>query len=278
MKTDSHLCNVPRFFTAISLRPCIIILAILATYFIPGDVCHGVSFVPNETESVKTAGNLYEKPAENSLIAGELKEGDTVTFILSQGEWCIVKLSDDRLGWAHKSLFADKPHISEKKEADEEIPSEITPVQKRVTLKFNKGRVREEPSDFRQGIKLTLEKGDTVCVIGEKEEWYLVRLDNGTEGWAHQRLFAESDEPLVSEDASVKDMANKIKEIQVDITSEEEKIVFVLSGYHPPETFVIEEAIPKVVCDFAGLSLDSGIRRQTEVNGLPCSKDTNRCS
>lgn len=87
-------------------------------------------------------------------------------------------------------------------------------------------------------------------------------------GWAHQGLFIESDEPLSSEDASGKDFAKEIKEIKVDITpGGEEKIVFVLNGFYPPETFVIEESVPKVVCDFFGLRLGSGIRRQTEVNG-----------
>ncbi|QTA87751.1 SH3 domain-containing protein [Desulfonema magnum] len=267
MKTNRYLWHVPRFFTAVGLKPCIIILAILATYFIPGDVCRGVSFIPKETAHVKSAGNLYEKPAENSSVTDKLKEGDTVTFILSEGEWCIIKLSDDRLGWAHKSLFADKPQVSEKKETAEEIPPGVTPVQKKVRLKFNRGRVREEPS-LRAGIKLTLEKGETVSAIGAKEGWYLVRLDNGTVGWAHQGLFIESDEPLSSEDASGKDFAKEIKEIKVDITpGGEEKIVFVLNGFYPPETFVIEESVPKVVCDFFGLRLGSGIRRQTEVNG-----------
>lgn len=131
MKTNRYLWHVPRFFTAVGLKPCIIILAILATYFIPGDVCRGVSFIPKETAHVKSAGNLYEKPAENSSVTDKLKEGDTVTFILSEGEWCIIKLSDDRLGWAHKSLFADKPQVSEKKRQQKKSLPELLLSKKR---------------------------------------------------------------------------------------------------------------------------------------------------
>lgn len=48
----------------------------------------------------------------------------------------------------------------------------------------------------------------------------------------------------------------------------EEQLIFQLSGFHPPETFVIEDdAPPRVVCDFRGVGPGKALRRQIPVNG-----------
>jgi len=62
---------------------------------------------------------------------------------------------------------------------------------KEVTLKVSIGYVREEPS-VGSKIKFRLKNGDIASVIGIRGDWYLVKLEDGRNGWAHQTLFFKS--------------------------------------------------------------------------------------
>jgi hypothetical protein len=60
----------------------------------------------------------------------------------------------------------------------------------------------------------------------------------------------------------------EIKEIRFEITAEgKEKVLFVLNGFFPPDTFVLEGERPRTVCDFYDTLLGEGIGRCIEVNG-----------
>ena len=102
MKTD-YLCWNPGYFTRIGLG---LFVIVLANCFFTANMSYGFS---PKTDRIKASGNLHEKPATDSSILSELREGDEVTLVLRSHEWYIVKLSDDRLGWAHESLFWEKP-------------------------------------------------------------------------------------------------------------------------------------------------------------------------
>jgi SH3-like domain-containing protein len=249
-----------------------IIACIWASCFVTANLCYGFSLVSNETEQIKSAGNLYEKPSTGSKIIDQLKKGDAVTLIHCKNGWCIVKLSDDRLGWVLQNLFLETT------EPVSEIPKENAAPIKRVKMRFSAGRVREAPS-LGSDIKFTLQYGDVVSVIDIKEDWYYIRLNDGSAGWAHQSLFSDSEEtppsepPLAAEASPETEEqepsgAREIKDIRVDIAPEgEEKVIVALTGFYPPDTFVLEESVPKVVCDFFGVQLGSGISRQISVNG-----------
>jgi len=62
---------------------------------------------------------------------------------------------------------------------------------KEVTLRVSIGHVREEPS-VESKTKFRLKKGDIASVIGIRGDWYLVKLEDGRTGWAHQTLFFKS--------------------------------------------------------------------------------------
>ncbi|OQX24796.1 MAG: hypothetical protein BWK80_18970 [Desulfobacteraceae bacterium IS3] len=336
--------HVPRpalftFFSVAMLTTCLIF------FMFSSDHSYGLSpgnelFI-NQTENVKVAGNIYEKPTANSLAIARAQKGETVTLLVLQGEWYVVRLSSDRLGWAHRNLFSEisaapaehekTPAVPDKKASDEKMPivpdkkasDEKTPVipdmkasleempivpdkkasgeetasipdkkasdipvipsepektaavpdkkevsvpvssetpesktpEKKIMLKVSAGRVREIPS-VQSAVKFVLEKGDIVSLVRTEEDWYLVRLDDGTAGWAHSSLFSEP--------------VHILKAIRFDLSPEgEEKIVFVLNGYYPPTTFVLEEekVNPKVICDFVGAQLGAETGRRIEVNG-----------
>jgi len=219
-------------------------------------------------------GNLRARPMINSSIVDKLRRGDKVTLMHQKGEWYIVKLSDDRLGWAHQCLFLEKGVTPESKKTalkkiESGAPSYVAPsrpspeIEETVTLKVGIGRVREGPS-LDSKIKFRLKKGEAVSVIEKKHAWYHVELDDGRTGWAHQSLFLKSNQTQVASTGIVKE----VKEIRVEVTPEgEEKVFFELSGFYPPQMMAIEGERPRVVCDFYGVRLGSNIARRIEVNG-----------
>ncbi len=201
MKNDRYLLLGREHMALVRTRIFAIILVCVAACFLTPPQCHGFSFMPNKAERIRNAGNLYEKPAKNSSAIANLKSGNTVTLIFRQGEWYIVKLSDNRLGWAHHDLFLDKASASEtgkpvsgKEKAKLPAVSEASkvPAKKgaRITLKARMGHVRAAPS-LDSEMKFRLKKGNSVSILQTKENWYLVRLDDGSTGWVHKGLFSE---------------------------------------------------------------------------------------
>jgi hypothetical protein len=61
---------------------------------------------PHKVGHVKVlVGNIRQKPTTKSQIIDKVRSGDKVTLVEQQDEWYIVKLPDDRVGWAHERLF-----------------------------------------------------------------------------------------------------------------------------------------------------------------------------
>jgi uncharacterized protein YgiM (DUF1202 family) len=326
MKKTGCLLRFPRFFTFEGLSGFVLILMILTAAVIVPSLSYGFEVKP---ERVRSVGNLYERPEISSRVIAELRNGDSVTLIHQNNEWYVVKLTDNRLGWANESLFSDKsdkndipaPSVSKtgekKAEAapakDSETPAKDKEASakdsdgRKLVLEAATGRIREMPS-LESEVKFTLKKGNTVSLIKTQGDWYFIKLDDGSTGWASRRLFSESPadpetaskpsadpkpadseaaskpsaepKPIESEislkpeivepkpSESEPDMPKTVKEIRVDLTSEgEEKVLLSLNGFYPPETFVLEERIPKIVCDFPDTVLGKGIKHPIEVNG-----------
>ncbi|MFH0812237.1 MAG: AMIN domain-containing protein [Pseudomonadota bacterium] len=59
-----------------------------------------------------------------------------------------------------------------------------------------------------------------------------------------------------------------LKEIQFKkISANEEKVIFLLNGFYPPEIFALKGEKPRVVCDFINLRLENTVKRQIDTNG-----------
>ena len=234
------LCVIPVFLTILLLSG--------------PELCPGAPF---KTERMKTSGSIHERPAANSPVIAEFPAGTELILLQQQGEWYIVKLSDNRMGWIRGHLVSGK---------NMPAPEEISVSEKRtLTLSGSKGRVREMPSvDAR--IKFNLQKGDRISHLKTEGDWYFVKLADGTTGWSHQRIFSESYPSGKSGSPGV------IREIRVDTVSDtEENIVFVMSGLCRPETFNVfpiikDSPVPKLVCDFPDISLSEDIKHPIEVN------------
>ncbi len=190
-------------FTRISCRwICTgIILLILSTGFVselpavPAD--QGFS----EKTVIAPVGNMYIRPAESASVVDTLKQGDRITVIGREGEWCMARLPDQRLGWVHESLFHEIPEkdapaseaetpAAQQDAADS--PSGQGRVQKdflfQAVVRIPSARVREKPS-LSSDVNFGLQKGEKVTVTDREKDWYHIRSEDGRTGWAFHSLF-----------------------------------------------------------------------------------------
>ncbi len=161
-----------------------------------------------------------------------------------------------------------------------------------VILKVDSGRVRESPS-LNAPVEFGLIRGERVAVMDIRGEWYHIKKDDGRIGWSHRSLFTQGQPPSrdgrpnavtagpsdAQADAQAREEepapsappgseGKQVESVRVDVSGRgEEKLIIKLNGFYPPETYVLEEGIPKVVCDFTNVTLARGVEPQIEVNG-----------
>ncbi|MFW5640756.1 MAG: SH3 domain-containing protein [Thermodesulfobacteriota bacterium] len=171
--------------------PAILTTAFLLTGALPLSAAD-TEFIGKSRTVKVDVGNLFSRPFETASVMDTLQAGDRVTLLAKEGDWYMVKLPDQRLGWVHQRLFTepepppastDKPAPSPPSEPAD--PEEILP---RLALRVDKGWVREAPSSQAEA-KFALNKGDIVSVVDTMEGWYYIRLEDGRNGWAYQDLF-----------------------------------------------------------------------------------------
>ncbi|MBW1837860.1 MAG: SH3 domain-containing protein [Deltaproteobacteria bacterium] len=131
------------------------------------------------------------------------------------------------------------------------------------TVAVSIGNVRSKPT-LNSSVVYKLKAGDTVTFLKKRDEWYLIELEDGRLGWAHQSLFFKSH----PDPAAAFSAEQEIKEIEFVMTPEgKEMVTFLLNGYYPPETFSDLGNNPTVICDFFNARLGKGVKRSLKVNG-----------
>ncbi len=171
------------------------------------------------TDTVKAAvGNIREKPGTDAPIVHRVYRGDTLTIYRQEGKWFYVKLPDGEQGWAHRILFMIPDTETRKKLAETPIPEPF-----RASLSSLGGNIREYPSRKAAVIRV-LKKGDTVTIVDKEGNWYRVKLDDGTIGWAHTSLFSPpSDEPKPETEPMAEEKPKTKKESETEAKPEPEK-------------------------------------------------------
>ncbi len=163
-----------------------------------------------------------------------------------------------------------------------------------VTLKVDSGRVRESPS-LDAPVEFGLTRGQTVAVMDIRGEWYHIQKSDGRTGWSHQSLFTQGQVQPASPDSpagadsvvpanarepeeeldqvALPEREKQVESIRVDVSGrDEEKLIIKINGFYPPETYVLEDGVPRVVCDFANVSLARGVEPLIEINGTYISR------
>ena len=242
-----------------------------------------------KTEVTASVGNLYEKPDKNAAVVTVVKRGVMVSIIEKIGDWYVIKLPDNRLAWGNESLF---PGSSE---GSGNLP------EKQMVVRVPQARVRELPTT-KARIVFGITAGQIVDVLEVKDKWYQIRTDDGKTGWSYHTLFneksgikekpgskeeVETELPVLSTTAEKPAQTPSPLQPIADLPAKKEKVkqpvvrkvgiekkpdgmeeaVFMLNGYFPPKTFVIEDDVHKIVCDFAGAVPGTELKDIRNVNG-----------
>lgn len=214
--------------------------------------------LPQKTVTVSN-GRVRKEPSLNGEIIATLTTGDKVSVLKTTSPWNQIILQDGRMGWAHDILFR------ETLEDTTEPEPAIYPGNSRLRVDVDSAIIRTAPTT-EAGILSGASKGDTLLAVEKSGDWYKVQIASGSTGWAHKSLFAGDDAFL--QKPGDPDSEKRIHSIDLDLNDAgEERVVFSLTGFYPPETFVIEEKTPKVVCDFKGVRPSSEISSSIDVNG-----------
>lgn len=227
------------------------------------------------SETVKAiAGNIREKPSTDSRVIQKVYSGETVTIQRLEGNWLYVKLSDGTQGWAHRILLETPTPSPPLKPDGKNTNPTLT-----ATIEEFGANVRAAPS-LDAKIVYYLRRGNTVRILGKKGNWRRVEYEDKKTGWMHKSLLSSPRKEEMAENKKAPEIemhksplssprkeemtenkkAPEIKSIQTVVYSEaEEKVLFTLNGFFPPETSTIPGDNPKVVCDFDGAQPAAGI-------------------
>ncbi len=198
----------------------------------------------NELTPTVSLVRVYSKPTTDARILFWLTKGKTYRFTDTKDGWCHIQLDDGRAGWAHLALYMDGSHrkaISNKETEPVDINQELTSV---VIL----GGAHEKPA-LDSKVVFRLEKGETYTAEKKQGSWYLIKNDQGQAGWAHKSLFETS---AVQKPMDEDQKEKRVNAIRFEMTPNgAEKVLFDLSGFYPPDVFLMEESQSTLICDFS---------------------------
>lgn len=142
---------------------------------------------------------IYTRPETDAPIVKRINFGDRLNIIYKEGEWYIIKLSDNRIGWVHDNFFNNEEQIQSakilwlnkqkenhpfRKEALGRVPGKTA-----LSIRVGIGRIRQAPA-LDATIIDKLSKGVLVVVLQEEGDWYQIEYKDGKMGWAHKTLFS----------------------------------------------------------------------------------------
>ena len=132
-----------------------------------------------------------------------------------------------------------------------------------VYVKVLVARVRQAPTT-ESPILFRIRRGEAVVVKQAKDGWYRIQHSDGSSGWAHEKLFAQS----APQGGQTTEPLHFIKSVRLDTASpDRETVFFQLGDFHPPETFVLGGEKPRVVCDFMNTHIQKSIGARVETGG-----------
>jgi len=201
---------------------------------------------------------VYAKPSTDARIMFWLTKGKTYTFTDKEGGWYHIQLADGRAGWAHLALYMNS---SQTRKIDKKT-NEAVSINKKLTSVVILGGAHEKPT-LDSKVKFRLEKGVTYIAETKQGSWYLIKNDNGDTGWAHKSLFDESAPKPVDDDKSIK----SVNDIRFEATpAGEEKVLFTLSGFYPPNVFLMEGSQSTLICDFSDIKSLNNLKPLVDIN------------
>ncbi len=201
---------------------------------------------------------VHAKPSTDTRIMFWLTKGKTYTFTNKKDGWYHIQLADGRTGWAHSAIYMNG---SRTKKQDNE-KSKAVSINKKITSVVILGGAHENPT-LDSKVTFRLEKGETYTAEKKQGSWYLIRNANGDTGWAHKSLFDESNLKPIDEAKNMK----RVNDIRFEaMLTGEEKVLFSLSGFYPPNVFLMEESQSTLVCDFSEIRSLTNLKSMIDIN------------
>ena len=65
--------------------------------------------LPEVYENIATSANIRVRPTIDSRIITKIPSGEEINVVGKDGEWTMLKLDDDSIGWIHRSLIRKRP-------------------------------------------------------------------------------------------------------------------------------------------------------------------------
>jgi uncharacterized protein YgiM (DUF1202 family) len=66
-------------------------------------------YLPEVYENIATIANIRQRPTIDSRIITKIPSGEEINVVGKDGEWTMLKLDDDSIGWIHRSLIRKRP-------------------------------------------------------------------------------------------------------------------------------------------------------------------------
>jgi uncharacterized protein YgiM (DUF1202 family) len=226
---------------------------------------------PERVRVASRSAQVRKSPSDHADIAFALRRGDTVRVLERTDDWYRVADDADRTGWAFVPLFAaveagtapaPPPSASAESPAEPAPPPPKTDpamdaadAARMAVVEVRSGRVRAAPSleaDIRTGVS----RGEVVAVTDTAGDWYAIATESGETGWAHRKLFGPETRGM-------------LRDIRMESAgADAERVTFELNGFHPPDTFALEEdGLLKIVCDFEGVLPIESLERVLPMEG-----------
>ncbi len=201
---------------------------------------------------------VYAKPSTDARIMFWLTKGKTYTFKDKQEGWYHIQLADGRAGWAHLALYIDNLPTKNK----DKKKSKAVSINKKLTSVVILGGAHEKPA-LDSNVIFRLGKGATYMAEKKQGSWYLIKNDNGEIGWAHKSLFDVNASKPIGDAKGIK-LVNNIR--FEAMPTGEEKVLFSLSGFYPPNVFLLEESQSTLICDFSDIQSFTNLKRLIDIN------------
>jgi uncharacterized protein YgiM (DUF1202 family) len=230
--------------------------------------------LPDRLRVASRSAQIRKRPSDHADIAFSLTRDEIVSVLDREEDWYRIRDGSGRTGWAFVGLFgapdasaavsagprrgSPSPETSARpgRSGPEPIAApDDSEIPRRVVVEVRSGRVRAEPS-ANAPVRTGVSRGEVVSVKEMSGDWYAIETDDGESGWAHRGLFGPESRGV-------------LRAVRAELDRpDSETVIFELDGFHPPETFALEEnGVLKIVSDFKGILPSADLGRVVPLNG-----------
>ena len=137
---------------------------------------------PTTATVTATSLNIRSGARTDRPVVATVSKGTQVTLLDSLNDWYKVKLANGTVGWASTTYFSVGNSVDSNTASSTKFPrvAKVTA----TSLNIRSGARTDRP------VVATVSKGTQVTLLDSLNDWYKVKLANGTVGWAVKTYIA----------------------------------------------------------------------------------------